>query len=115
MATKSVDSEKDILEAIADIREGFSGFERLSANVALWQSDVHYRDLWDNLLISIRMLEKLATVAQHKPDLLKKYFNNMSTELDRVADYCSNSGESDTAEIIASMQRASKRLEKLIS
>ena len=115
MVTKSVDSENSIRSAIAEIRGEFSEFERLSSNVTLWQSDSHYRDLWDNLLISIRILEKLAANAQQKPGLLKKYFNSMSAELERVADYCANSGERDTAEIIASMQRASKRLEKLIS
>ena len=115
MVTKNAGSENGIIAAIADIKEGFSEFERLSGSVSLWQSDAHYRDLRDNLLISIRILEKLAADPQQKPDMLKKYFNNMSIELDRVADYCSNSEESDTAEIIASMQRASKRLEKLIS
>ena len=115
MPDKSLDLKKGISSGIGELKSQFSEFEKLSKSVDQWNNDPHYRDLWDNLLISIRILEKVADSYPQERALLNKYFNNMSVELDRVADYCANTGESDTAEVIASMQRSSKRLEKLIS
>ena len=115
MVTKNADSENGISAAIADLRSGLLEFNKLSDRLRTWLSDTHYSDVWDNLLISIKMLERVAYASPQKPELVRKYFNQMSLELERVADYCTNSGEGDTVEIIASMRRASKRLENLIS
>ena len=111
MVSKNIDGAS-IRGAISDFRVRIQEFEKASGSIALWKSDQHYRDLWDNLIISVKFLENVVS-KNADGELTKKYASVVLSELERLVDYSHNSGESGADEILAGMQRDAVPIGKL--
>ena len=114
MKTKDMDNTAKALEKISELKSCLLDLESASKGIELWQSDTHYIDLCDNIFIATKVLNG-ALSGRYDAANTRKYFDTMHLEIERLDDYCTNTGEKATAEKRKELNGIAEDIGRLIS